>query len=280
MSLRSLLVLLCVSFWLAGCASNTTQHVPDSITFSDWQEAKAVYELSLAQVMGSVPVPDAIEQEDASLIQAIDQNLYPHLFWGHVQADGQLMAATEGHADGLWVLFLDNDHPSLNQPGPTLQTGRQANLLAVTVRPDRISPAFAGVFLTHELMHGFNDLFADGALPEASEFNAYSVEKAAYNYRYNGRLNAVLDDLLDARNLDNHDDFVAFTRADDDRLNQFLLNIDDKLGHGPAHSPAERQMRMEFYLMAASIRVGERSGATFFDNTARLNRLLEQRRRF
>ncbi|PTY36113.1 hypothetical protein BGP77_01995 [Saccharospirillum sp. MSK14-1] len=261
---------------LAGCASQATYEVPESETFVDWVEAKSVYEQSLAQVMGSVPVPDAEEQEDASLIQAIDQNLYPHLFWGYIQADGQIIAATDGHTDGLWILFLAEDHPSLSQPGPTLQTGQQANLMAVTVRPDRVSPAFAGVFMTHELMHGFNELFAEGALPEASEFNAYSVEKAAYNYRYNGRLDKVLDELLDDNNIESYDDLVAFTRAEDDRLDQFLLKVDSDLNHGPAYSPQEQEMRMGFYLMATSIRVGERSGSSFFDSTARLNRLLER----
>lgn len=261
---------------LAGCASQATYEVPESDTFADWVEAKAVYESSLAQVMGSVPVPDADEQEDASLIQAIDQNLYPHLFWGYIQADGQIIAATDGHTEGLWILFLQQGHPSLAQAGPTIQTGQQANLTAVTVRPNRISPAFAGVFMSHELMHGFNDLFAEGALPEASEFNAYSVEKAAYNYRYNGRLDKVLDDLLDDHDIDSYDDFLAFTQAEDDRLDQFLLQVDSDLKHGPAHSPEEHEMRLGFYLMATSIRVGERSGSSFFDSTARLNRLLER----
>ncbi|MDB2448747.1 hypothetical protein N9W78_00445 [bacterium] len=279
MRCRSFIALALLAL-LAGCASQTTHEVPASTTFADWIEAKAVYEKSLAQVMGSVPVPDAQEQEDAALIQAIDQNLYPHLFWGHIQADGQLIAATEGHTEGLWVLFVNNDHPSLDQAGPTLQTGQQANLIAVTVRPDRISPAFAGVFLTHEMMHGFNQLFAEGALPEASEYNAYSVEKAAYNYRYNDRLDQLLDRMLDDHNIENHDDFVAFSEAEDERLDTFLLDIDEGLGHGPAHSPAEHEMRMGFYLMATSIRVGERSGTSFFDNTARLNRLLERFSRY
>lgn len=261
---------------LAGCANQTAYQVPESKTFTDWLEAKAVYESSLAQVMGSVPVPDAAEQEDASLIQAIDQNLYPHLFWGYIQADGQIIAATEGHADGLWILFLAPGHPALAEAGSTLQTGQQANLTAVTVRPDRVSPAFAGVFMAHELMHGFNELFAQGALPEASEFTAYSVEKAAYNYRYSGRLDSVLDDLLDANDIENYDDLMAFSRASDDRLFQFLRQVDKDLKHGPAHSPAEQEMRQGFYLMATSIRVGERSGSSFFDNTARLNRLLER----
>lgn len=265
---------------LAGCASQVAQEVPKSDTFADWVEAKAVYENSLAQVMGSVTVPDAEEQEDASLIQAIDQNLYPHLFWGYIQADGQIIAASDGHTEGLWILFLQPGHPSLSQDAPTLQTGQQANLTAVTVRPDRISPAFAGVFMAHELMHGFNDLFADGDLPEAAEFNAYSVEKAAYNYRYNGRLDNVLDDLLDDNDIDTHDDFVAFTQADDDRLDRLLRSVDKRLEHGPAHSAAEDEMRMGFYLMSTSIRVGERSGTSFFDNTARLNRLLERFSRY
>jgi len=265
---------------LAGCANQAIYDVPDSDTFADWQEAQAVYQRSLAEVMGSVPVPNAQEQEDASLIQAIDQNLYPHIFWGHIQASGDIIATTEGDADALWVLFLDNDHPSLSQAGPALQTGTQANLTAVTVRPDRISPAFAGVFLTHELMHGFNAIFAPGELPEAHEFNAYSVEKSAYNYRYNGRLNKVLDKLLDDHDIKSQGDFVAFTETDAEVLNAFLQDIDSRLGHGPAHSPTEQKMRDDFYLMSASIRVGERSGISYFDNTARLNRLLERFSRY
>ena len=275
MLVRKVVPLLLLAL-LAGCASQPQNPVPESDTFASWEEARAVYQRSLAEVMGSVPVADAEEQEDASLIQAIDQNLYPHLYWGYIRPNNEIIAATEGDTNGLWVLFLEPGHRSLQQAGPTLQTGRQANLMAVTVRPDRISPAFAGVFMTHELMHGFNEIFAEGALPEASEYNAYSVEKAAYNHRYNGRLNAVLDDLLDDRDIEDYDDFLALTRAEDEQLDRFLLAVDDELGHGPAHSPAEQEMRLGFYLMAASIRMGERTGATFFDSTARLNRLLER----
>lgn len=270
-------ILLLTIFLFIGFASpkiNSQENKVGEI-FNNRDDALRVYQNGLKTVLDVIPVK-AADSTNINVLDAIKNTLYPNIFWGYIDKAGKMYALTSGHKSGLWVLFTNPDHPGLKTKSSTLWTGKQDSLIAVTVRPDLMTERWAGIFLIHELVHGLEKIYMKDAKPEASEYLAYMVEMDIYNLLTHGKLNSVLDNKLNKFSLKEHDQLLELYDSNKNKVYDFIYSIDKELNEPKPKSSAEEEMRIGFYLMAATIRIGQNNGYPTNTKINNLNQLLKK----
>lgn len=148
--------------------------------------------------------------------------------------------------------------------------------MAVTVRPDKISERWAGIFLMHELTHGLEKIYLADTNPDGSEYMAYLIEMESYDLLTKRKFSEVLTKQLKNASIRTHDDMVKLCNSDISEVHNFLYGIDAELNEVKPESASEEEMRIGFYLMAATIKIGQDNNYSFEQRIKNLNDILKK----
>jgi len=186
-----------------------------------------------------------------------------------------MFALSDGVKEGCWIMVLDEHHPWLEQPSPTLATGLLDGTLTITVRPDAISAEMAGVFLVHELLHAYIDLYKPEVAQKHEEYQAYLVEKRALELMTSIDLDGLLTSTALRFGLQSSADLIALWSNDPQQLARVLSHIESELALPEPKSRAERQMRDGLYTVMLATQLASDRGLSLDKAADDINALLE-----
>ncbi len=275
------LFIITLSLCVVSCSSQHARPADNSgeltlTLFPTTEAAMKMYKTGIDDIMETVPGVEKNNPDNASPLSLVKDLVYLKIAWGYIAPNGKIIALTDGNTQGFWVLFIKNDHPILNTRGNTLTSGVYDSLVGVAIRPDRISRRWAGIFLVHEMSHALERMYKTNILPDESEFFAYDLEKRAYNHITNGKLDRALEKEISQREVRSHSQLLGILRSNEAVRYETLHNIDRYLNEEHPLGLAEGEMRLGFYLMALSIRIGEIHNYTRAQQVENLNAVLKE----
>jgi hypothetical protein len=231
----------------------------------------SAHQRSLNSLLDRVPNRIAEKEHEYYVLSVLKSSVAPVIGWGHINA----AAVSDGVKEGCWIMMLDEHHPWLEQPSPTLTTRELDGTLTIVVRPDVISEEMAGVFLVHELLHAYIDLYKPEIAPKHEEYQAYLVEKRALELM----TNVDLDDLLSRTALrfalQSSADLIALWSNDPKQLARVFNHIEGALALPEPMSLAERQMRDGLYAVMLATQLASDRGLSLDKAADDINALLE-----
>lgn len=239
-------------------------HVTDASRFASAAATVEVYRAGVSDLMEGIDPSDDDRVSAGSRLQRIRHEVYPALIWAAIRADAVVVALTSGRTDGAWGWVFEPDHPALARDTPTLRTLVVDDKHVMLVRPDRMSQRWAGVFMVHEMSHVLDAWDAATGSGCSTEFNAYTVEREAFDHLTSGGFTRQLDAVIAGGQLASYDAVTrAAVHAEID-LRAIFDGLETALGEAPSESLAEREMRDGFYLVSLADRIGETSGLGAF----------------
>ncbi len=268
--------LACLGLALSTATADTLELAPKPADEAAVESLIASYQRSLQEVFEQVPsqVPDPTSEQ--FILSLLKSHVMPVVGWGRIEPDGEVIALTRGWKGGCWILILQSGHPWLQQPSPTLSTSVIDGMVSIVVRPDLLSNDFAGVFLTHELLHAYVRQYKP-PIPDGSEEQyAYDAERRALNAKVGGRLDNLLSDTVRKFELRDENDMLDVTVSNPRRTLEILNFVDAGLALSPPASTAERQMRNGVFIVMLTDWLAEARGATFEQRVQVLSRLLDR----
>lgn len=234
----------------------------------------SAHQRSLNALLDRIPDRIADKQDKYYVLSVLKSSVAPVIGWGHIDAAGDMFAASDGIKEGCWIMVLDEHHPWLAQPSPTLTTTALDGMLTILVRPDAISAEMAGVFLVHELLHAYIDLYKTGAPPKQEEYQAYLVEKRALELVTNVDLDGLLSSTAQQFGLQSSADLIALKSDDPQQLMRVLQHIEGALALPEPMSLAERQMRDGLYVVMLATQMASDRGLPVDSAADEINTLL------
>jgi hypothetical protein len=227
--------------------------------FGSINEAFETYRLGIMNIMQDVP-EYADQSNPIHVLSQYKASVYRNLSWSYIRKDNAIIALTPGIVPGYWVSFIDLNHPALETRGATLRSMKDNDLVAAVIRPDKISPKWAGIFLVHEFAHLKEYMECGHLNSEESEFKAYQLEKIAVNHITKNRFDEVLKHIIDKHKITDGTQLAEMHKTDRKRTHFLVLEIDEMLGEGSGRNIAELEMRYGFYLVSLSLKLSERDG--------------------
>lgn len=248
----------------------------DNKLFKDPKSAMHAYKKGIDAIMDKIPDNLQDQKNPLFVLSVFKSSAYQRLAWGKIQSNNAMVALESGNNGGFWVLFIENDHPSLQDKFETMMTKKGSGLVYTQVRPDLMSSRWAGVFLVHEFSNAYGLLYDRLAPPEVSAFNAARFEREAYELISSGKFFQVLDQVIDETKLTDHEKYKAFLSGGPKNLSTLLTLLDKMLEEKAPLSRAEGEMRYAFYTLSMSIRISEKTGANRDTAVANLSDIRKQ----
>lgn len=236
----------------------------------------SAHQRSLNALLDRIPDRIADKQDKYYVLSVLKSSVAPVLGWGHIDAAGDMFAVSDGIKEACWIMVLDERHPWLEQPSPTLTTTELDGMLTILVRPDAISAEMAGIFLVHELLHAYIDLYKTGATPKQEEYQAYLVERRALELMTNVDLAGLLSGTAQQFGLQSAADLIALKSDDPQQLARVLQQIEGALALPEPSSLAERQMRDGLYVVMFATQMASDRGLTVDQAADEINLLLAE----
>jgi len=205
-----------------ACAGPITSSRPtvgaalDSASDTLLDRLRAIYDSGFAHVMAAVP--DSAAEPGLWPLWALGRFKRNAVSWARLIGNGYY-PLQEGPAAAGWLAIVPPGHRMLRSMPSGLALDPSPTIHVVRIRPDEVTPTWAGLFLVHEVMHlADRALGAEPPRPTRhqflmSEFRAYELELLAADRLSAGRLRLALDIALDVTQPTSLQSLVSEARA-------------------------------------------------------------------
>jgi hypothetical protein len=175
-----------------------------------------------------------------------------HVRWAELR-DTMYYALESGQGIAAWLVVIPPGHPDLDSIPTTLSIDPTATINVARMKPQLLSPTWAGVALIHELSHlGDRALGLEPMMPTRKQFlegelRAYALEMMALDLLTAGKFSAGLTATLEQWMPASVHEVIARVQPLDVGT-EIALRL--WAGIDPAESDAERLVRRGLYVVA------------------------------
>lgn len=182
--------------------------------------------------------------------------------WAEIRGYGEIFAMENGFTGNAWLGAISPDSPMADSPGSMVSVDNNPSVNLLRIKPEKITPEWAGIILVHELSHlrdrllGLEPVFQptrDEWL--GGEVSAYSVEIDAINHFSKGYFKEVLLDLLLQLNSKTVEDVMNLQNSHENVWNGIHYNLDQTIALIRPLSNAEAGVRHSLYEFALCFEV-------------------------